>query len=222
MTTKKKVETTTKTNNSLITINYKWADIEIDLSKQCPTELLEESDYIKKPYLPIKLIRAIGRVLGMKISVDDMKYQTTNTGLLLYYDVFVGIGDDVATKGTAMDFIKATAVAKSMDGQNARVKALAIKDALKRVYPFFDLEFDVEEVEPDKKADDFFDNTPKKEETKIDNSKELATIIAKINEFEDLDKLKIFLKDNKDKFTDKKNRASIIDVYRKKEAELKK
>ena len=71
------------------TINIRWnnEDLEIDLNKQCPKDLLETAKYIKMPYMPIKLIRKIGRQLGWKTEYLKSDYKITEGGILFEFIV---------------------------------------------------------------------------------------------------------------------------------------
>ncbi len=179
--------------------------VNVDLTKQCPQDLLETAKYVATPYIPIKLIRKIGRKLWRKVVVENCKYEITWSGMLIQYQVKVITEDDIYD-GEAIDFIGANSVKKSLDGQSSRVKALAIKDALKWVYPFFDINFDeadaamnqlkdtdgsLDEVGPSKPTVKPTTTTKPKEDL---GSSKVDAILEEMQKFDTIDKLKMFIK----------------------------
>ncbi len=156
----------TKPVDNKVKIRMNWEEIELDLDKQCPKELLATAKYVAMPYMTIKMIRKIARAKGRRVEIVERKHEVTATGMILAYTVKVILGyvnpmlmwpttmEDKVFEGSAMDFIAGKAVSKSLDGQNARVKALAIKDALKRKFPFFDINLDEADEAMNTKRDD--------------------------------------------------------------------
>ena len=141
-TTAKKLKEKEVRTTELTTEIRLWDEfVTVDLMKQCPQDMLATATYVAKPYIPIKLIRKIARNFWWTVNVVSHQHNITGDGIIMSYDVIVEIGDK-AYNWTATDYVAGKSVRKSLDGQSSRIKALAIKDALKWAYPFFDINFD--------------------------------------------------------------------------------
>jgi len=131
-----------------VTVNYKGKEHVIDLYWQIDSTLLEK-DYRWNLYINIALVREIARTLWWTIDYIDTTITPLSTTpgkeqLHTSADVSVSIPDWEAThtyRGKADDIYALSSLSRSCFPNMARVQALAVKNALKRKYPFFEADY---------------------------------------------------------------------------------
>ena len=137
-------------------VNYKWKIYEIDLDWQIQKELLEK-DYNWNFYINIALVREIARTLWwsiseIKTSMEEM-WKNAKWDTLIHTHCEVRVYIPKAFKDeewkwqskelhwVADDLYRLDWLSRSCFPNMARVQALAVKNALKRVYPFFEADY---------------------------------------------------------------------------------
>ena len=127
-------------------VNYKWELYDIDLFWQIQKELLEK-DYNGNLYINIALVREIARQLGWRIqyintSMEPMLQNKYWDNLIhTHSEVTISIKDVWDLHWVADDLYKVDWLSRSCFPNMARVQALAVKNALKRAYPFFEADY---------------------------------------------------------------------------------
>lgn len=150
-----------KTDENIVKIHYKGEDIEINLDKNCPEELMEihwKNSNIQ--YIPVKLTRAILRALelqGANVGTDRV---VTSGGLVVSYNVAINIGWTIYC-GESADYLKSNSVSNSLMGQESRIWSNAIKSALRFKFKFFEAEKDAEDLQREQEK-----NAPKSKSKK--------------------------------------------------------
>lgn len=141
----------------MLKVNYKGQVYEIDLNWQIQKELLEK-DYNGNLYINIALVREIARQLGwsiseIKTSMEPMLQNKFWDNLIhTHCEARVYIPDtwkkdsewNIISKElhwVADDLYKVDWLSRSCFPNMARVQALAVKNALKRAFPFFEADY---------------------------------------------------------------------------------
>lgn len=115
----------------------------IDLLKPCPAELYKRS-YKDKPYIPVKIVRAVMRALDCVIIAQDSRWEVGSKYIIFEASVKVFLPrDQIAIVGVGTTAIDLGAFCKAEFGQSGRVRAVAVKDALKQRFPFFEGDYGV-------------------------------------------------------------------------------
>lgn len=137
-------------------VNYKWKIYEIDLHWQIQKELLEK-DYNWNFYINIALVREIARTLWwsiseIKTSMEEMWHNSKWDALIHTHcearvyipNAFMNADNEWQSKElhwVADDLYRLDWLSRSCFPNMARVQALAVKNALKWVYPFFEADY---------------------------------------------------------------------------------
>ncbi len=129
---------TKKTN--LIKINREWKQKEINLWERCP-KTMGKINQQKQWFIPATLVREIQRAVGFVITSKQMDHKFVNTengvDIVMSASVVVEV-DWVGYSWYALSALRYSAIAKSWFGQPWRIVSVAIKDALKQCYAFFE------------------------------------------------------------------------------------
>lgn len=128
-------------------VNYKWEVYEINLHWQIQKELLEK-DYNGNLYINIALVREIARIQWWTIDYIDTtlnpishKDKYWNDLVHTHCEVTVCLWWWERCHWVADDLYKIDWLSRSCFPNMARVQALAIKNALKRFFPFFEADY---------------------------------------------------------------------------------
>lgn len=164
---------TKKTN--LIKINREWKQKEINLAERCP-KTMGKINQQKQWFIPATLVREIQRAVGFVITDKQMDHKFVNTengvDIVMSASVVVEV-DWVSYSWYALSALRYSAIAKSWFGQPWRIVSVAIKDALKQCYAFFEGDYAegdnaMEDIAEAQNVVDIMDDilwtTPKKEE----------------------------------------------------------
>lgn len=110
----------------------------INLDHVCPEELME-TNFKKQSYISISVIREISRVKGWKIGKIWVSSEQIDWWATTMFSCYVTINIDwEELNGMAADTYPTKQLAKTCFPNVARIQALAVKNALKWKYRFFE------------------------------------------------------------------------------------
>lgn len=116
-----------------------WGKVNIDLSKPCPEELLEKN-YSWQEYIPAEIVRWIIRELDYDVE-ERISTQTFMDSIVVSARVKITDDNGRSIEWVAQDTLVGNKAMKTMFPQTARIVALALKNALKYKFRFFEWEF---------------------------------------------------------------------------------
>lgn len=165
-------------NQQPIEVQYGKTLINIDLSKPCPPDLLERN-YSGQEYIPAEVVRAVIRQLNYDVE-ESISANTFLDWVIVSAKVRITDENNRVVEWVAQDFLLGAKSTKTMFPQTARIVALAIKNALKYKYRFFEWEFTYE----DEKNADY--STAESESVIADTYGKLSNLISNAKTEEDL------------------------------------
>ena len=166
--------TNTQAVSEVIEVVVDWKKEKIDLWQKCPKHLGKFNQQ-KQWFVPATLVRAIMRATGIVVTNKEMEHKFLNgdNGVDIVMSARVTVDINwVPYSWYALSAMRYSAIAKSWFGQPWRIVSVAIKDALKQKYAFFEGDYAdgneaMEDVAEQQNVVDVLDdilwNTPKPE-----------------------------------------------------------
>lgn len=168
-----------------IQIDIYWVRHSIDLDQVCPKELME-TNFKWQSYISISVIREIARVKWWTIKYNNVSSKEIDGGktTMFTWEIHLAIWpspDDILF-GVASDTYPTSQLSKTCFPNVARIQALAVKNALKRKYRFFETDLLTAEQASEKGLDTIVTKTVgQKDTTQTADGNIKTTIIEAIN-----------------------------------------